>query len=130
MLRSVFLVVAALLAAACVQQPRNVSPPPDVSGRWDFSVDVGDQTARGEMWLFRRGGETGSEFTGTLTPAGTNTLPVRALRVAGQQVVMTVDSAEGAVVFEGTLAEDANFMAGTVIYHQGQRFPLTARKRI
>ncbi len=130
MLRSAFLAFIALLAAACVQQPRKVSAPPDVSGRWDFSVDIGNQTARGEMWLFKRGGEMGSEFTGTLTPAGTNTLPVRALEVAGRQVAMTVDSAEGPVVFEGTLAEDANFMVGTVIYHQGQRFPLTARKRI
>ncbi len=133
MLRNALLVFVALLAAACARQPRPSAPLADVSGRWDFSIDIGTGLARGEMWLFRRGGpaagQSGSEFTGTLTPSGTNTLPVRVLTVAGQQVRMTVDSADGPVTFDGTLAGDAQSMEGIVVYHQGQRFALTARKR-
>jgi hypothetical protein len=125
MLRVPLLMLFAILTAACQHQPRQISTPADVSGWWNFSVDVGGTTATGEMWLFRRD----DGFTGTLTPRGTNTLPVRVLTVTGRDVRMTVDSAEGAVVFEGTLAGDARSMSGTVIYHQGQRFPLTAHKR-
>lgn len=143
MLRAALLVLLATFTAACVQQPRHAaagtklseastaagsteaSVAADLTGWWDFSVDVGGRSASGKLWLFRRD----DGFTGTLTPDGTNTLPVRILTVAGRHVRMTVDSAEGAVLFDGTLAADARSMSGTVIYHQGQRFALTAHKR-
>lgn len=38
-------------------------------------------------------------MTGTLTPSGTNTLPVRALTLRGRQVDLTVDTPEEPVTF-------------------------------
>jgi hypothetical protein len=51
---------------------------PDLSGYWDFQVNVGDRVTTGEMTL----GRSGDAYLGTLTPKGTNTLAVRSLKVA------------------------------------------------
>ena len=98
----------------------------DVSGRWDFRITTGsERTARGEFWLFRRG----EEFTGTLTVENTNTLPIRMFTVRGEQIAMTVDTPEGAVTLEGTLNPNGQSLQGTVTYHHGEKFPLSADKR-
>ncbi|MBC7898015.1 MAG: hypothetical protein H7066_21515 [Cytophagaceae bacterium] len=100
-------------------------PAPDLAGRWDFSVDLGTRTTPGVLWLFLRGGE----YTGTLSPQGTNALPVRSLVLRRDQVAMTVDTPEGPVTFDGTIGESGAAMQGIVTYHQGVRYPLTARRR-
>ena len=110
--------------------PAQASPSPasaqDVSGRWDFRmVTSPDRTARGEFWLFRRG----EEFTGTLTVQNTNTLPIRMFTVRGEQIAMTVDTPDGIVTFEGTLNANGQSLQGTVTYHHGDKFPLSADKR-
>ena len=76
--------------AASVSAVSVTVPGPDLAGRWDFNVDLGTRTTPGVLWLFVRGGE----YTGTLSPQGTNTLPVRSLVVRRDQVVMTVDTPE------------------------------------
>jgi hypothetical protein len=102
-----------------------VVPVPDLSGTWGFSVDVGGRMTTGELVLLRQGGD----YTGTITPQGTNTLQVRSLRLTGQQVDLLVDTPEGPVTFAGTLGEDARSMQGIVTYHGGQRFPMAVEKR-
>jgi hypothetical protein len=42
---------------------------------------------------------------------------------------MIVDTPEGAVTFDGAVQRDRAGMSGIVIYHQGQRLPMTATKR-
>ncbi len=96
-----------------------------LAGRWDFRVDLGARQTPGELWLFRRG----AELTGTLAPAGTNTLPVRALVLRGDSAHMTVDTPEGPVTFDGAVQAGWTGMRGVVTYHGGQRFPMTATKR-
>jgi hypothetical protein len=94
-------------------------------GRWDFNVDVDGRATPGELWLFRRGGE----LTGTISPSGQSTLPVRSLTMRGDSAHMIVDTPEGAVTFGGAVQPDRAAMTGIVIYHQGQRLPMTATKR-
>jgi hypothetical protein len=126
--------VAVLPAASAAQTSGSGAAAPDaalvarldsLAGRWDFSVDVDGQRSAGELWLFRRGGE----LTGTISPAGMNTLPVRALTLRGDSAHMTVDTPEGPVTFDGSVQRDRAGMSGIVIYHQGQRLPMTATKR-
>ena len=98
----------------------------DLTGRWDFRVAMGgDRTARGELWLFRRG----DEYTGTLAVQGTNTLTDRLLTLSGDRIAMTVDTPEGPVTFEGTLGGNGQSLQGTVMYHHGERYPLSADRR-
>ena len=111
--------------AASVSATSTTVPGPNLAGRWDFSVELGTRTTPGVLWLFVRGGE----YTGTLSPQGTNTLPVRSLVVRRDQVVMTVDTPEGPVTFDGTIGDAGAAMQGIVTYHQGVRYPLTARRR-
>ena len=99
----------------------------DVTGRWDLRVEMGgDRTSRGELWLFPRG----EEFTGTVSmQAAPNTLPVRMLTLRGEQIAMTVDSPEGPITFDGTLSANGQSLQGTLVYHHGQKFPMSADKR-
>lgn len=132
------LFLGAGLLAACASTPQAVAPAPapvqaaapaapaaDLSGAWDFTVIVNGGTTTGEMTLQR--GDGG--YTGSITPEGQGTLPVRSLTVAGQALEMTVETPEGPVVFNGTLSADQRTMDGIVHYHGGQDLPLTARKR-
>lgn len=114
-------------AAAPSAQPAP-SPAPtaqDLSGYWDFEVNVGQRVTVGEMTL----GKSGDGYLGTLTPKGTNTLAVRSLKLDGKGIDMVVESRDGDVTFKGTLGEDGVSMNGIVTYHHGEQFPMTARKR-
>lgn len=112
-------------AGAPISAASTTLPGPDLAGRWDFSIDLGTRTTPGVIWLFLRGGE----YTGTLSPQGTNTLPVRSLVVRRDQVAMTVDTPEGPVTFDGTIGDAGAAMQGIVTYHKGVRYSLTARRR-
>ena len=132
MFRSLVLLVLVCLTTGCASRATSSTstastraPGPDLAGRWDFSVDLGTRTTPGVLWLFLRGGE----YTGTLSPQGTNSLPVRSLVVRRDQVAMTVDTPEGPVTFDGTIGDAGAAMQGIVTYHQGVRYPLTARRR-
>jgi hypothetical protein len=97
----------------------------NLSGRWDFRVVLGERSTPGELWLFGRGGQ----YTGTLTPAGTNTLPVRSLILRQTTIAMTIDTPDGPVTFAGVVNDAGTTMQGIVTYHQGQRYPLEAKRR-
>ena len=124
---------AAALVGGCAARhaPSPTTTAPDATGRWDFSMNVGQRVSTGEVWLYRRGGD----YTGTVTVRGTNALPVRSLTVrtpsaaTAAAVAMTVDTPEGPVTFAGTLAPDGGAMQGTVTYHAGERFSFEARRR-
>ena len=119
--RTMVILLLALAAPALFAQ----SATPDLSGYWDFGVDVGQRVTPGELTL----GRSGDGYVGTLTPKGTNTLGVRSLKVDGKKIAMIVDTPEGVVTFDGTLGDDSASMTGTVTYHKGQQFPMTAKKR-
>ena len=112
---------------APAQASPSTAPTRDVTGRWDLRVEMGaDRTSRGELWLFPRG----EEFTGTVSMQGApNTLPVRMLTLRGEQIAMTVDSPEGPITFDGTLSANGQSLQGTLVYHHGQKFPMSADKR-
>ncbi len=120
------LLAATLLLTSCAR-PSSLgrSPTPDVSGRWDFHIDLGQRTTPGEFWLWRRG----RVYTGTLTPRGTNTLPIRELVQRGLHVDLIVDTPDGPVTVTGAVRPDGASLEGTVTYHQGQRYPMTATRR-
>ena len=118
------LLVMAILVAALPLFAQTAEP--NLSGYWDFSINVGERVTKGELTL----GRSGDGYVGTLTPAGTNTLGVRSLKLdANRAVALIVDTPEGVVTFDGTLGEDGKSMSGTVTYHKGQKFPMTASKR-
>jgi hypothetical protein len=98
---------------------------PDLSGYWDFEVNVGQRITVGEMTL----GKSGDGYLGTLTAKGTNTLAVRSFKLEGTGVEMIVESRDGDVTFKGTLDKDGTSMSGIVTYHHGEQFPMTTRKR-
>lgn len=129
-LLSTLLCVSAVPLGAQSPQTAPATPaaaaPPDLSGYWDFSIDVGERFTVGEMTL----GRSGDAYLGTLTPAGTNTLAIRLLAVVGGKVWLVVESREGLVTFAGELGADGVSMSGTVNYHHGQIFPMTAKKRV
>lgn len=97
-----------------------------LGGRWDFRVMVGERSTPGELWLFDRGGV----YTGTLTPQGTNTLPVRSLVQQQQKIAMIVDTPEGPVTLDGVVDAAGATIQGIVTYHHGQKYPLEARRRV
>jgi hypothetical protein len=92
-----------------------------VEGDWHFAVDVGTSVTRGALAL----AATDSGYRGSLTTSvGNNVLPVRSFTKTGQKVKLVVESPNGLVIFEGTLAADSREMRGEVTYHTGQRFPM------
>jgi hypothetical protein len=103
-------------------QGSSAATSPDLSGAWDFTVDLGASVTRGAMRITREANGLG----GTLTAAGPNALPIRSLTLEGAVVQLTVDTPEGPVVFDGTLDTDRAAMRGIVTYHGGKRYPLNA----
>jgi hypothetical protein len=133
--KRIMLTLAAGLLAACAAAPQAESGPaaareatrarPDLSGTWDFSVDMGERVTTGELSLQR----APQGYAGTIMPEGSSALPVRSLTLAGDSITMIVETPEGPVTFEGALGSDARGMRGIVHYHGGQDLPLNARKR-
>lgn len=119
------LLAALLLAflAACVT---GRAAPVSLAGEWSFRIDTGGgRVTNGRMSLAPAAGG----YAGTLTTdRGTNILPVRSFTVAGRDVRMHVESPQGPVIFAGALADGARAFAGTVTYHDGRHFTLSATK--
>jgi len=112
----------ACLAACVTGRPAPVS----LAGEWSFRIDTGGgRITLGRLQLAR----AADGYTGTLTTnRGTNILPVRSFTVAGTDVRMHVESPQGAVTFAGALVDGARAFAGTVTYHDGRRFTLSATR--
>lgn len=124
--RSILAALALVLLAACVSGPGGRAAPAPLAGDWSFRVDTGEGRATlGRLSL----APAPSGYAGTLTTTqGNNVLPVRSFTVAGSMVRMIVESPQGAVTFAGALTEGARAFAGTVTYHDGRGYPLTATK--
>ena len=126
-MKNVRLMLLALLAlpglAACMT---GRAPPGSLAGGWTFRIDTGaGRITHGRLSLTPAAGG----YAGTLTTnRGDNVLPVRSFTVDGRAIRMHVESPQGAVTFSGTLANGARAFAGTVTYHDGQLFPLSATK--
>lgn len=120
--------VAALLLAACAlpARVRPVDVTPDLAGAWEFDIDVGKDTTHGAFALERKA----DGYTGELTTnRGPNRLPIRSLTLVRDSVAMVVESPNGTVTFLGRLEAGARGMAGTVLYHNGARYPMVVRRR-
>lgn len=120
--------VAAILLAACAlpSRVRSVDVAPDLAGAWEFDIDVGKDTTRGAFALERKA----DGYTGELTTnRGPNRLPIRSLTLVRDSVAMVVESPNGTVTFLGRLQTGARGMAGTVLYHNGARYPMVVRRR-
>jgi hypothetical protein len=124
--RTIMFVLASACLAACVAGPEAGPRTASLAGGWGFRIDTGGgRVTNGRLWLTPA--EAG--YTGTLTTdRGDNVLPVRSFVVTGAAVQMAVESPQGMVTFAGALADSARSFTGTVIYHDGQRFSLTATK--
>ena len=111
------------LLAACVTG-RTV--PVSLAGEWSFRIDTGGgRITNGRLSL----APAAEGYAGTLTTdRGDNILPVRSFTVAGRDVRMHVESPQGAVTFAGALADGARAFAGTVTYHDGRIFQLSATR--
>lgn len=113
------------LLAGCTAHPQRTKTP-DLAGDWVFEAQTGDGVAHGAMTLVA----DGASYKGTLTTDQTsNVLPVRSLTLQGSALTLRVESPEGNVTFQGTLASDAQTFQGQVLYFNGQTFPMSGRRR-
>jgi hypothetical protein len=121
------LCLALYLLSGCAGTPStNETPTRNLAGDWVFEVKTGNTVAHGAMTLTA----DGSGYRGTLTTdQGNNVLTVRSLTLAGSDMDMLVESPNGNVTFKGALSADASTFAGTVTYHNGQKFPMTGKRR-
>ena len=116
---------AVALLAGCAGSPER-SKATALAGDWVFDVQTGENVAHGAMTLVA----DGASYTGTLTTdQGNNVLPVRSLTLRGSDLSMLVESPNGNVTFNGTLAADAQTFQGKVTYYNGQTFPMSGRRR-
>lgn len=121
--RPLLAVLLLTLLAACVT---GRATPVSLAGEWSFRIDTGGgRITNGRLVLAPAAGGYGGTLT---TDRGTNILPVRSFTVAGRDVRMHVESPQGAVTFAGALADGARAFAGTVTYHDGRNFQLSATK--
>lgn len=115
--------------AVCDTMPRLTTSgsdsAPDLTGLWDFSIDMGAAISTGSMAL----GAIDGAYAGSLTPDATNTLAVRRLTLVRDSVHMAVATREGDVTVFGRLLGTGGVMCGIVHYHQGKRFPMIATLR-
>lgn len=129
------------LLAACSSTPPPATPAPmpapapaaappaaatadRLTGTWDFSVDAGGQIIPGEMNVTR----SGANYGGTVSPQGMSQATIRSASIAGDRVVMVIDTPDGEATFNGTFSTDGRNLTGTVAYN-GQSLGFTARKR-
>jgi len=98
---------------------------PDLSGLWDFYMDVGGIPSFGLLSVGRIDGRYG----GTLTPVRTAPVVLRSLTVSDQNVRMIVGSGEGDVTYNAVLSGPGDRMCGVVTYHGGQLLPMVAQRR-
>lgn len=97
----------------------------ELVGHWSFLVTTGAGVTRGQMRI--EPSET--NMTGTVTTErGNEIMPVRAVIRNGDHIEILVGSPRGDVVFGGALANDARSFEGTVLYHDGQRFPMSGQR--
>lgn len=140
MKRLIPLALAAALAAPAAFSAESVAPiavncgadaatasgeAPNLHGNWDFLMDVDGTPSFGLLSI----GLIDGGYGGSLTPARTAPVVVRRITVTGNTVRMVVASGEGDVVFDGRLSAKGDRMCGTVTYHNGRAFPMTAQKR-
>lgn len=126
-MRMVCAALVAVVAAACAHAgDRKAAIAPDLSGVWTFKVDVApDRVTLGSIVLVP--GEAG--YKGTLTTnQGENVLPVTRFMLTGDAIEMTVESPDGVVSFVGALADSRDAFSGTVTYHNGSQYPLSASR--
>ena len=121
------LLLALCLLSGCAGTPRtDEATTRSLAGDWVFEVKTGNTVAHGAMTLTA----DGNGYRGTLTTdQGNNVLTVRSLTVVDSDMDMLVESPNGAVTFKGALSADASSFAGTVTYHNGQKFPMAGKRR-
>lgn len=121
----VFISIALLSLAACAGTAERATRH-DLSGDWIFEVPTGRNVAHGAMTLVAEGDGYGGTLT---TDQGDEVLPVRSLELRGSGMRLVVGSPNGDVVFEGALADSGATFDGIVTYHNGQRFPMSGRRK-
>jgi len=95
----------------------------DLSGDWDFVVDLPGQRLTGVIQLRR----SGTSYTGNATPSNAEgSATLTSLTMDGSRVVMIFDTPDGPAQAQAVLA-DAKTMNGTVTY-LGSSGPFTARR--
>lgn len=123
---------ATVLNTTCAQGPSGAAGAagapagePDLSGLWDFYMDVGGVPSFGLLTVGRLDGR----HAGTLTPVRTAPVVLRSLTVTDRKVRMIVGSGEGDVTYDAVLSGAADRMCGVVTYHGGHLYPMVAQRR-
>ena len=98
---------------------------PNLHGHWDFLMVPRGLPSFGLMSI----GFVGPNYGGSLSPARTAPVVLRAITLAGNNIQMVVASTEGDVLFDGRVSPKGDFMCGTATYHGGETFPMLAQKR-
>lgn len=109
-------------SAARLKTPRDSAP--NMSGIWDFKLDMGTAVSSGIMVL----GALDDAYAGALTP-NAGPVAIRKLTLKGDAIHMSVASREGDVLFDGHLLETGKELCGVVTYHGGKLYPMTATRR-
>lgn len=97
---------------------------PNLSGIWDFKLDMGSAVSSGIMVL----GALDDDYAGALTPSG-GAVAIRKLTLKGDAVHMRVASREGDVLFDGYLLATGKEFCGVVTYHGGKLYPMTVTRQ-
>lgn len=97
---------------------------PNLSGIWDFKLDMGTAVSSGIMVL----GALDDDYAGALTPSG-GAVAIRKLTLKGDAIHMSVASREGDVLFDGHLLATGKEFCGVVTYHGGKLYPMTVTRQ-
>lgn len=114
-----------VLKTTCAEGPSGAASEPDLSGLWDFYMDVGGVPSFGLLSVGRLDGR----YAGTLTPVRTAPVVVRSLTIGDRKVRMIVGSREGDVAYDAVLSGAGDRMCGIVTYHGGHLYPMVAQRR-
>ena len=102
---------------------------PDVAGLWRFDmISPRGIATLGAMTVVKdkdKGGYGGQ----AITNGGGEALPIRSIEIRSHRMTMTVDSARGAVVFNGDLDPSGQSFSGTLRYHDGRDFAMRGIKQ-
>ena len=64
-----------------------------------------------------------------ITNGGDEALPIRSIELRAHRMMMTVNSANGAVVFRGEVDPSGQSFSGTARYHDGRDFAMRGVKQ-
>lgn len=131
------LIAAAFLTSATCDRASAATPAaapaeaqaPDLVGLWRFDmISPKGSTTLGAMTVLKDK-DSGAYGGKAITNGGGEALAIRSIDIQSHRMTMTVDSAHGAVVFQGEVDPLGQRFSGTARYHDGRDFTMRGIKQ-